>query len=175
MVGKVQDNKGEETVRDEPASPATSSASDVVPCWAELTGLAGGVAATPSVCRSTSPSGHRAAVVRLKVERDVPCFLWPAFLLVMLSVFVIVGTRLGRGVGTFAPVVHAVEGYRVPEAVVDGIFDRADKDNNGVIADEEIQYVSFQNSSKERHVGERVFHHTWGGKLPLPLYMLSFC
>lgn len=150
VAGKLQDNNSEETVCDEPASPATSSASDVEPCWAERSSMVDGMAATSSVCCSTDPSGHSSAVVRLKAERDAPRFLWPAFFLVMLSVFVIVGTRVGRGVGTFAPVVYAAEGHQVPEAVVDGIFDRADKDNDGVIADEEIQYVSLDNSSKWR-------------------------
>lgn len=148
VTGKVRDNKGDETVRDEPTSPATSSAFGVEPCWEERSGMADDMEATSSLRCSTSPSGHSSAVVRLKAERDAPRFLWPAFFLAMLSVFVIVGTRVGRGVGTFPPMVYAAEGHQVPEAVVDGIFDRADKDNNGVIADEEIQYVSSDNSSK---------------------------
>lgn len=83
--------------------------------------------------------------------RDVPRFLRPVISMLTLSILAIVGVRIGRGgwqgLGmfglhdVFGPAVHAAGGAQLPEAVVDDIFDRADKDHDGVIADEEIQHV----------------------------------
>ena len=42
----------------------------------------------------------------------------------------------------FGPAVQAAGGVQLPEEVVDDIFDRADKDRDGVIAGEEIRHVS---------------------------------
>ena len=129
-------NHGEGCARGEPASPATSGTSDAVPSWAERVGLAGGAAVTSTPLVACCSA-------RLKGDRDVPRFLRPVLLLLMLSVVAIVLTRVGRGIGDFGPAVHAAGGVQVSEDVVDEIFERADKDKNGVIADEEIQYVSF--------------------------------
>lgn len=123
-----------------PPSPATSVSSDTAPGWAERAGLAGGVTAA---CTASSPMGKEAtAINRLKGDRDVPRFLRPVVLLLTLSLMAIVGARVGRGIGMYGPAVHAAGGVQLPEAVVDDIFDRADKDHDGVIADKEIQYVS---------------------------------
>lgn len=105
-------------------------------------GLTGGVAA----------SRQAAGIPRLgdKSEgrsdwgaRDSPRFLRPVLVLLMLSLLTIVGTMVaGRGMGIFGPPVHAAGGAQLQEAVVDDIFDHADKDHDGFIADEEIKYVS---------------------------------
>ena len=42
----------------------------------------------------------------------------------------------------FGPAVQAAGGVQLPEEVVNDIFDRADKDRDGVIAGEEIRHVS---------------------------------
>lgn len=95
-------------------------------------------------------------------DREVPRFLRPVIVLLTLSLLAIGGATLlqearrrraaagegwavgsgGGGVVLFGPAAFAAGGVQLPEAVVDDIFERADKDKNGVIGDEEIQYVS---------------------------------
>lgn len=149
------------------SSPATSTASET-PGWAERAGLTAGAGAggrppdarrswwsevnnsntdTGDVC-STGRKNYRFA----RSGRDVPRFLRPVMLMLTMSILAMVGTMIGRegwrGTGmfglhnVFGPAVHAAGGAKLQEAVVDDIFDRADKDHDGVIADEEIQYVS---------------------------------
>lgn len=138
-----------------PISPATSSSSseNSGPGWAECAGLTGGVPAAYSPFSSCfAPKVDNGSVsveetigctaILSKGDRKVPRFLRPVIVLLTLSLLAIVGTRVERGMGMFGPAVHAAGGAQLPEAVVDEIFDRADKDNDGVIADEEIQYVS---------------------------------
>ena len=87
-------------------------------------------------------------------SREVPRFLRPVMVLLALSLLAIGGTRLlqacsgegvwggGGGMVLLGPAAYAAGGVQLPEAVVDDIFERADKDNDGVIGDEEIQFVS---------------------------------
>lgn len=140
------------------SSPATSTASEA-PGWAERTGLAdlaaggavgvGGEDPTSSTTLTLDNKPNRTNNEVVLRERDVPRFLRPVILLLTLSILAIVGTKIWRGgweglfgLNVFGPAVHAAGGAHVPEAVVDDIFDRADKDNDGVIADAEIQCVS---------------------------------
>lgn len=146
-----------------PISPASSSASDNAPGWLERVGLAAGVPAgyshgsSPSLCerRRSSPLGKINPPLSCvtttedvkdrgfsRADRDVPRFLRPVLVLLTLSLLAIVGNKVGRGIGMFGPAVHAAGGVQLPEAVVDDIFDRADKDRDGLIADDEIKYVS---------------------------------
>lgn len=133
-----------------PASPTASVSSDTTtttaPGWAERAGLTGGVTAA---CTVTSPLGRESTIGgAAKGGREVPRFLRPVILLLTLSLLAIVGTSVvrgregGRGV-MFGPAVQAAGGVQLPEEVVDDIFDRADKDRDGVIAGEEIRHVSF--------------------------------
>ena len=93
-------------------------------------------------------------------SREVPRFLRPVMVLLALSLLAIGGARIfraggggggggraggeggGRGLVLFGPAAYAAGGVQLQEAVVDDIFERADKDNDGVIGDEEIQFVS---------------------------------
>ena len=91
-------------------------------------------------------------VIKNDGSREVPRFLRPVMVLLALSLLAIGGTRLfhasrreegwSRGVLLLGPAAYAAGGVQLPEAVVDDIFERADKDNDGVIGDEEIQFVS---------------------------------
>lgn len=74
--------------------------------------------------------------------RDSPHFLQPVVGLLVLSVLAIFGARVGRGMGFLGSTVHAAGDAQLQEAVVDDIFHQADKDHDGVIGGEEIQYVS---------------------------------
>ncbi|CBN76750.1 n/a [Ectocarpus siliculosus] len=94
-------------------------------------------------------------------DREVPRFLRPVLVLLTLSLLAIGGAALlqearrrraaagegwavgggGGGVVLFGPAAYAAGGVQLPESVVDDIFERADKDKNGVIGDEEIQYL----------------------------------
>lgn len=133
-----------------PASPTASVSSDTTtttaPGWAERAGLTGGVTAA---CTATSPLGRESTIGgAAKGGREVPRFLRPVILLLTLSLLAIVGTSVVRGRGggrgvVFGPAVQAAGGVQLPEEVVDDIFDRADKDRDGVIAGEEIRHVSF--------------------------------
>ena len=126
-----------------PSSPANSVSSDTAPGWAERAGLTGGVTAA---CTAASPLGREVIVGEPKGDREVPRFLRPVILLLTLSLLAIVGRSAlkGREVGVvFGPsAVLAAGGVQLPEEVVDDIFDRADKDRDGVIAGEEIRHVS---------------------------------
>jgi len=88
-------------------------------------------------------------------SREVPRFLRPVMVLLALSLLAIGGARIfrasrgsaggeggGRGMVLFGPAAYAAGGVQLQEAVVDDIFERADKDNDGVIGDEEIKFVS---------------------------------
>lgn len=116
---------------DEPISPSMSNASDTTPGWAERAAFADGTSAGKPL-RATAAGD----------TRDVPRSLQPVAALLTISVVAIIGAKLGRGMGAPGSAVHATGGAKLQEAVLDDIFLQADKDNNGVIADEEIQSVS---------------------------------
>lgn len=128
------------------------------------------VTANSSDGSSTTAAAALAALAKNNGNREVPRFLRPVIVLLTLSLLAIGGARLfrassssnssgsgiirisrgggaggagwGGGVVLFGPAVYAAGGVQLPEAVVDDIFERADKDHDGVIGDEEIQYVS---------------------------------
>lgn len=138
--------------QEQPISPATSTASDNNPGWAERAGLTGGVPAAAAAAYSAatvataSSAGAKldSSSRGVQNDRDVPRFLRPVMLLLSMSLLALLGTTgVGREVGVFGPAVHAAGGAALPEAVVDDIFDRADIDHDGVIADTEIQHVRY--------------------------------
>lgn len=109
-----------------------------------------------------SNTAAAAVLVKSNGNREVPRFLRPVMVLLTLSLLAIGGGRLfrtisssrsgggisvnrggggGGGPGLFGPAVYAAGGVQLPEAIVDDIFERADKDHDGVIGDEEIQHV----------------------------------
>lgn len=111
------------------SSPATSTASDRQ-CWVQRAGLASGVEEDPVGLAKTSG------------RRQVPRFLRPVLVLLTVSLAAIACAKLGRGLGAIlGPAAYAAGGVKLQEAVVDDIFDRADRDKDGVIANEEIKQV----------------------------------